>query len=198
VSATSQPVAAEEPRSIGQRLDRATYKALHEAARRRTRNHPDAGDAVQECAVRLLQQEADGRGWKPPPPPTFWEHALATLCGVFKDVRRGWKRLQRRKDGAAAIAATEGPHTGAAMDEEERRQELEWLLDELDRHYADRAEDHLPREVLKHTRAGVEGRKALADVIGCREADITNATKRIVRLAEQLRGAEAGRAGQPQ
>lgn len=193
----AQLVPIEEHRSVGQRLDRDTCKALHEAARRRTRNHPDAGDAAQECVVRLLQQEADGRGWKPPPPPTFWEHALATLCGVFKDVRRGWRRLQKRKDGAAAIAATRGGHTGSVMDEEDRRQELEWLYDELEKRYADRPEDHLPRQVIKHTREGVEGRKALADKIGCREADITNATKRIVRLAEELLGLEANKVGEP-
>jgi len=187
----AQLVPVEEHKSVGQRLDRDTYKALHEAARRRTRNHPDAPDAVHECVVRLLQQEKDGKGWKPPPPPTFWEHTLATLCGVFKDVRRGWKRLQKRKDGVAAVVATRGGHTGDAMDEEERRQELEWLLGELEKHYADRPEDQLAREVIKHTRAGVEGRKALAETIGCREADITNATKRIVRLAEQLRGLES-------
>ena len=191
----AQLVPVEEPRSVGQRLDRDTYKALHEAARRRTRNHPDAPDAVNECVVRLLQQEKDGKGWKPPPPPTFWEHTLATLCGVFKDVRRGWKRLQKRKDGMANVVAMRGESTGEPMDKEDRRQELEWLYGELEKHYADRPEDRVAREVIKHTRAGVEGPKALAAAIGCRERDIENAAGRILRLAEQLRGLEAERVG---
>jgi DNA-directed RNA polymerase specialized sigma24 family protein len=112
----TQLVPVEEHKSVAQRLDRVMVKALHEAAMRRTRGHPDTRDAVQDCVVRLLQQEKDGKGWKPPPPPTFWEHVLATLCGVFKDVRRGWKRLQRRKDGMAAVVAMEGGEAGKAMD----------------------------------------------------------------------------------
>lgn len=193
----AQLVPVEEQKSVAQRLDRETYKALHEAARRRTRNHPDTPDAVNDCVVRLLQQEKEGRGWKPPPPPTFWEHVLATLCGVFKDVRRKWKRLQRNKDGMAAIVATGEGHTGDAMDEQEKRQQLEWLYDELEKAYAVNEKDRIPREVIKHTRAGVEGPKALAEAIGCRERDIENAAARILRLAETLLGLESERVGEP-
>ncbi len=192
----TQLVPVEEHKSVGQRLDRATYKALLEAARRRTRNHPDTPDAVNDCVVRLLQQEAEGRGWKPPPPPTFWEHMLATLCGVFKDVRAGWRRMQRKKDGMAAVVAMEGAATDGGMDAHERRQQLQWLYGELEKAYADRPQDRITREVIRHTRAGVHGPKALAEKIGCRTRDIENAAGRILRLAEELMGLEAGKAGE--
>jgi hypothetical protein len=55
----------------------------------------------------------------------------------------------------------------------------------------------VPREVLRHTRAGIEGPTALAKKIGCRVRDIENAAERIRLLAEQLMGREKKRAGVP-